>query len=192
MNSVEKRCCDRNDFYFVERDQASSEPDDYRDCCSQKQVKRYESLIALLQNNENYKTSLTEQSHNLKGTLAFYIEANKQLSPEWQDVLNSVEQKIRNIWQENVNQTQSYKQTTWLLDELVSGIYQTVLFTQLSLPGKDGNAEHTKFLQRSLKHLETLQKLREMLKKQDKPIGIGGIHETFYPSWFFKHCCKTI
>lgn len=77
---------------------------------------------------------------------------------------------------------ESYDEAAYFLYQVITFIYTTVLQYQIEkIP------EKSKFTARMLKNYENLIKLNERQKKVGEPVKIGGINQTYLPSWYFKH-----
>jgi hypothetical protein len=214
MNNIEN-CCRKSSYFtsnlFPKKNEQPKENDlKEHNCHSQEQVKKFNSLIARLDKIQFFSKKATKSSeknpeedesdktsmHQSKGTLAFYIEANQQLEQQhdssglWQEILNaSVEIKIDAICKEEKdNLEEVQKRTSWLLAGLISDIYKSVLLYQQNTTTDDSRQS---LLSRQLKNLSNMQMLTKVLKDQNKRVSIHGVHQSFYPDWFLKHCFES-
>lgn len=187
------KCCLSVTPYFDQerRDDLVNPPSD--ECSCQEQVDELNKMLRLFEGLSKQFPQFETEIKRSAGSLAFLVEANRQLDRNmWHGVLKEIEEKVQEIWRKSdAHKESAFKLTTWLLHDLISNLYQTVLLRQLVEAEKKQNSEAKGVLEQRVKQFSSLELLKKTLKEQDKPIGFAGVHSTFYPIWFVKHF-KTI
>ena len=183
------KCCLSVTPYFDQerRDDLVNPPSDA--CSCQEQVDELNKMLKLFKELSKQFPQLEKEIQRSQGSLAFLIEANRQLDRNmWHGVLEGIEEKVQKIWQKSeANHEGAFKLTTWLLHDLISNLYQTVLLRQLLEAEKKQNTEAKGVLEQRVKQFSNLELLKKTLRGQDQPIGFSGVHNTFYPVWFTNH-----
>ncbi len=179
-------CCNTISYFSFQQDSTN-----YQICKNQEQVAEYKTLISYLEKNsvfqELFRNDSDDSGNSTQAALAFYIESKKQLDRTSVQQIAIIQQNdlldtVGKIWAEHLDPQESYKRTTWLLDDLIYLMYQTVLQYKLLT-----DVNNKSLIARQLKNLENCQILSKMSKDSEEPISIGGIHKSYLPDWFFKH-----
>ncbi len=122
--------------------------------------------------------------HSDKDSLAFLVEAEKQLEPRnWKKVLQNLKNKLTGC---------DKMDASWLLFQMIRDAYTTSLTLKMAQAEKDGDKEE-------MENLDTLMGLYTLLHgeteesyKKGMAITYGGVHRVYLPQWYKNHYIDMI
>ena len=118
-----------------------------------------------------------------KAAIAFFIEATRQLNGnQWQTTIQDVKGRIQILRDSKTDQSEIYKETTWLLNGLISNLYLASL--QMQIAYKDTEKKQKELLERAIVNWQSSQELRDRLRAEKEEVCIGGILVTMLPRWY--------
>lgn len=179
-SDINVSCCNTTHYFSTP---LNDNHNDYTCCPNQIKRTEYTNLISLLEENAYFQEVFRNEANvSIKSALAFYIEATKQVPATVEN--DELLTKIKQIWKKYVDPQESYKETTWLLNNLITLMYSTVLAYKF-------NSSREKIIERQIKNLDNTKKLQGLRLENNQPAIIGGIHQSYIPDWFAKHCLSV-
>jgi len=169
-------------------------------CGCKEQVEQYRQLIECLKDAAPNHSRMQEMIDRASGSLAFYVEANRQLDKqEWKDVLADVKKRIQSIWQATNpviikdrkgtghSDDSRYYNTTWFLDPLIANVYEAVLANQIL---SAQNTQRNKDLKGLTSRLTQYKMLGEW-NHDENPASVRSVGAEFHPKWYTCHFPQT-
>ncbi|MBA2727364.1 MAG: hypothetical protein H0U49_04240 [Parachlamydiaceae bacterium] len=158
---------------------------------SEKQMESFRDFIGFL--NEGPQLDLNcEDSELTQDAIAFFLEATKQLNPkDWEEKVSDLKNRIREIRQSNTDAAEVFKETTWVLNNAITHLYQTSLAMKILDAEKKENYKSLNFFKQIFKCMESTRSLRKTMENRKRAISIGGINDSLLPSWYTKNFTKT-
>lgn len=159
---------------------------DFLDDKNEKLIESFQNFMDFINEDPNLHVPLDNGEQDLlKDALAFLLEANKQLNPkDWEEKIDDLKNKIKELRDTNSDKTEVLKETTWLLNNAVTNLYQTSLAMKILEAENTKNSKKVNFLTQVLKNMESTRNIKKSMEKRKKAVSVGGINESFLPSWY--------
>ena len=172
------------DYFPCERVDISQIEEESNDQKEPIQIRVFKEFVEFLSINPHMIINLDNGIDEItKAAIAFFIEATRQLNGnQWQTTIQDVKGRIQILRDSKTDQSEIYKETTWLLNALISNLYLTSLRMHIAYKGTEKTRKE--FLERTVTRWQSMQELRDMLRAEKQEVTIGGINVTMQPRWY--------
>lgn len=180
--------CERNYFPIGINSPAVLTPSDVT--VEEQKIQAFREFEQLIESDPRFIRD-GESQESTRAVLAFVVEATKQLYQDnWKEELTLIENKIRQIREEEPSEDSSYKKTTWLLNNIFLNLYEKSVATSSLAASCSNQPDKVKFYNRLFTNINNLKILSERVVKKEQPVPLGGLQDSYLPCWYLEHEVK--
>ncbi|MBA2728481.1 MAG: hypothetical protein H0U49_09970 [Parachlamydiaceae bacterium] len=155
----------------------------------QLKLKVYHKVVEFLILDPDFEIVNIEVFALTTDAVAFLLEATSQLSPEvWEEEIDAIIKRIQSFRSEVASD--AHKQTTWLLNDLVTNLYTKSIALKSLDAQKNSDQKSHKFYNQLFNSYSCTQKLRNTMKTRGHAIAVGGINNSMIPEWYKNNISK--
>lgn len=144
------------------------------------QIQIHKEFVNILRECNN---SVNENWKGEQQSLAFFVEATKELEPDhWKDLLKSLKNKILDI--KVNNPLKAELEIRSLLLKSIAHLYKTSLAFRVIDANKLGDVSQSLSLERTLQAHKVIDIMSKIFQDNGKPVSLNIVRNDFIPSWF--------
>ncbi len=144
------------------------------------QIQIHKELVNILRECNN---SVNENWKGEQESLAFFVEATRQLEPDnWKDLLKSLKNKILDI--KVNNPLKAELEIRSLLLNSIAHLYKTSLAFRVIDANKLGDVRQSISLERTLQAHKVIDIMSKNFQDNGKLVSLNIVRNDFIPSWF--------